>query len=113
MNIKGSSGNMVTQGIHLANQMKPEWTMFNTVMNRLFGEKPVSVCVGSVFQHIGPGNLIETAKVVEIDTDPMGIPHVRYDLTVERNKLHMSDLDTRRTLNLETFASRFSELVEA
>ena len=87
--------------------------MLANVMNRLFGEMPVSVCVGAVFRHTGPGNVIETAKVVEIETDPMGIPHVCYDLTIERNKLRMSDLDTRRTLNLRTFASRFSEPVEA
>ena len=113
MNVKGSSGIMVTQDIRLANQTKPERTMFTRVINRLFGEKPVSVCVGSVFRHTGPGNVIETAKVVEIETDPMGIPHVRYDLTIERNKMRMTDLDTRRTLNLRTFASRFSEPVEA
>jgi hypothetical protein len=82
---------------------------------RVFGleRKDVDVRVGSVFRHTGPGDLIEIAKVLDIEPDSMGIPHVRFELVIERNQKRIADLDTRRTLNLETFASRFSELVQA
>ena len=68
---------------------------------------------GSVFQHKGPGNLIETAKVLDIATDAMGIPHVRYDLAVERNKMPLDSLASSRTLNLQSFTSHFTDTVEA
>ena len=72
----------------------------------------VDVTVGSVFRHSGPGDLVELAKVLEVEPDAMGIPHVRYELMVERNQRRITDLDTRRTLNLQTFAARFCELVQ-
>ena len=68
---------------------------------------------GSVFQHRGPGNLIETAKVLDIVPDAMGIPHVRYDLEVERNKMPLDSLTSSRTLNLQSFTSHFTDSVEA
>lgn len=78
-----------------------------------FTSKVVDVQVGSVFRHTGPGDLIEIAKVLEVGPDAMGIPHVCFELMIERNQRRIADLDTRRTLNLETFASRFSETVQA
>lgn len=89
--------------------------MLDKCLNRVFrfSSKDVDVRVGSVFRHSGPGDMIETAKVLEIEPDAMGIPHVRYELMIERNHRRLNDLDTRRTLNLQTFSSRFSELVQA
>lgn len=84
-------------------------------LGRVFGRQggSVDVKVGSVFRHNGPGDLVELARVLEVEPDSMGIPHVRYELMVERNQRRIADLDTRRTLNLQTFASRFCELVQA
>ena len=89
--------------------------MLDKCLNRVFGatSKDVDVRVGSTFRHSGPGNIIEFAKVLEIEPDAMGIPHVRYELMIERNQRRITDLDTRRTLNLKTFSTRFSELVQA
>ncbi len=69
--------------------------------------------VGSTFRRSGPGNLVETAKVVKIAPDALGIPHVRYDLQMVRDHRRIEGLDARRTLNLETFSSLFTETVEA
>lgn len=77
-----------------------------------FGSKRVDVQVGSIFRAKRPGGLVETAKVLEIGPDPMGIPHVRFDLVVERRTRGFTDVQSQRTLNLQTFASYFSELVE-
>ena len=89
--------------------------MLDKYLNRVFRFTPkdIDVRVGSVFRYSGPGAITETAKVLEIEPDSMGIPHVRYELMIERNQRRLNDLDTRRTLNLQTFSSRFSELVQA
>ncbi|MCG8356261.1 MAG: hypothetical protein MI920_11865 [Kiloniellales bacterium] len=46
-------------------------------------------------------------------SDPMGIPHVRFDLIVERNQRPLDSLATSRTLNLQSFSSYFTDAVEA
>ena len=79
---------------------------------KLSAKRP-EVREGSVFQHKGPGNLIETAKVLDIVPDAMGIPHVRYDLAVERNKMQVDSLTSSRTLNLHSFTTHFTDTVEA
>jgi hypothetical protein len=68
---------------------------------------------GAVFRRVGPGDLIETAKVIQIQSDAMGIPHVRYDLKVQKAKDARANFQDRRTLNLATFATQFTEPVEA
>lgn len=89
--------------------------MLANVLERIlpFGSKPVDVQVGSTFRAKRPGGVVETAKVVEIAPDPMGIAHVRFHLVVERKTRGFTDVQSQRTLNLQTFASYFSELVEA
>ena len=64
-------------------------------------------------RHTGPGDLVETARVIKVTPDLMGIPHVRYDLMVARARQRADNVHARRTLNLDTFASHFSEPVEA
>ncbi len=83
------------------------------LLDRLFktsAQRP-EVREGATFRHIGPGNLIETAKVLELMRDPMGIPHVRFDLIVERNRQPLESLTTSRTLNLQSFTSHFTDAV--
>ncbi len=68
---------------------------------------------GECYRHVGPGELVETAKVIEIRQDPMGIAHVRYEVMVQRTKEHLARVEDLRTLNLITFSTYFSEQVEA
>ena len=78
-----------------------------------FGNKRPEITPGSTFRHIGPGDLVETAKVVKITPDAMGIPHVRFEFAAQRNNLTFDGLECRRTLNIDSFVKYFSELVEA
>ncbi len=90
-------------------------SMFNQAMESLFkqGRKLPEVREGSVFRHKGPGNLVETAEVLRIGPDPMGIPHVHYRVMVESSVRRASDIETSRTLNLDTFTTYFTEAVDA
>jgi|GEM_PF-1377532 len=65
------------------------------------------VTVGSVFRNIRKGNIIETAKVLDIVPDPMGVPHVHYSVSIESS--HRKCFEEQRTLGLVSFAERFSK----
>lgn len=69
------------------------------------------VKVGSKYRHSGPGDITETARVITVGPDPMGIPHVVYHVLIERGK--QRQFEERRTLNLQSFNERYSETVEA
>ncbi len=73
------------------------------------GDQKSDVRVGAIFRHAMSGNAVETAKVVEVGRDSLGIPHVTYDLKVEKGRL--AAYEERRTLGLESFKSRFEETV--
>ncbi|MDJ0609152.1 MAG: hypothetical protein QNJ67_09250 [Kiloniellales bacterium] len=68
--------------------------------------------VGAIYRHHGPGNVVETAKVVEVEADSMGIPHVRYEVLVEQSQVRHNRFAACRTLNLETFKDHFCEAVD-
>jgi hypothetical protein len=63
---------------------------------------------GGVFRYRGPENLVETAQVLGITSDATGIPHVRYQVMIERPYLGRM-IDGPRILNLRSFVERFSE----
>ncbi|MGF1593599.1 MAG: hypothetical protein ACFCUW_09985 [Kiloniellaceae bacterium] len=69
--------------------------------------KADSVKVGSVYKLAHQGNIVEIAKVVDVGPDALGIPHVTYDVSVERARL--AKYEERRTLGLQSFAERFRE----
>lgn len=69
--------------------------------------------IGGTYRHSGPGNIIETARVLEVGPDPMGIPHVRFEVLVEQSQVRHNRFATVRTLNLHTFRSHFVEEVMA
>ncbi len=69
------------------------------------------VKVGSKYRHTGPGDITETAKVITVGPDPMGIPHVVYHVLIERGQ--QRQIEEQRTLNLQSFNERYSETVEA
>lgn len=67
--------------------------------------------VGAVYRHVTEGKVVETAKVIEIGPDLMGIPHVHYTLLIKRARLE--SLEESRTLGLQSFTERFSKAVLA
>ena len=63
---------------------------------------------GALYRRPGTGPVIETAEVLEVARDRMGIPHVRFQLYVVRGT------DARveqRTLALDTFYTRYKERI--
>jgi len=56
-------------------------------MRRLFGRDGVAIdtiTAGSAFRKVGTGHQIEMAQVSGVYTDGAGIPHVRFELVLER-----------------------------
>ena len=67
------------------------------------------VKAGDILRHHLPGNGVETAFVVHVSTEPVGLPHVIYDCCLEVS--HLDPFFERRTLALESFNERYEELV--
>jgi hypothetical protein len=68
---------------------------------------------GAIYRHNGSGNIVETAQVLHVGPDPMGITHVRYKVMVEQLRERRTNFQEWRTLNLESFTTYFSETVDA
>ena len=66
---------------------------------------------GEIYRRFGAGSLIETAQVLEVARDRMGIPHVRFQLQVTRGT--EKPLIEYRTLALESFHAKFRDRVRA
>lgn len=71
------------------------------------------VHAGGTYRHKGSGNVVETAQVLDVGPDAMGIPHVRYKVLVERSREKHTRFEAVRTLNLETFSTHFCEALKA
>ena len=69
------------------------------------------VKAGAVFRCRLPSHVVETAEVIEVGPDAMGVPHVKYNLVVAGGTI--SSFAEMRTLGLETFSSRYNEPVSA
>jgi len=69
--------------------------------------KADAIKVVSVYKLAHQGNIVEIAKVVDVGPDALGIPHVTYDVSVERARL--AKYEERRTLGLQSFAERFRD----
>ena len=69
------------------------------------------VKAGAIFRCRLPSQVIETAEVIEVGPDAMGVPHVKYNLVVAGGTI--SSFAEMRTLGLETFANRYNEPVPA
>jgi len=92
--------------------------MFGSSVGNLFkiSDKPLDVGEvreGATYRHRGPGELTETAEVVHVGPDAMGITHVRYRVMVASVRERRASFVDSRTLNIETFTDYFSEAVEA
>ncbi len=75
------------------------------------GVRRPEVRIGGVFRSIRKGNIIETARVLDIVPDPMGVPHVHFMVSVKSP--HQDSFEERRTLGLTTFAERFASALPA
>ncbi len=70
------------------------------------GVRRQEVKIGGVFRNIRKGNIVETARVLDIVPDPMGVPHVHFMVSV--GSTHQACFQEHRTLGLATFTERFS-----
>jgi hypothetical protein len=69
--------------------------------------RKVPVAVGERFERIHPDRTVETAKVLSVLKDPLGIPHVRYAVT-KRNPLRTApSREGSRLLALEAFSRAY------
>ena len=75
------------------------------------GVRRQEVEVGGVFRNIRKGNIIETAKVLDIVPDCMGVPHVHFMVSVRSS--HQECFKEQRTLGLATFAEKFPSAMPA
>ena len=75
--------------------------------------RSIEVQPGYVYRRTCRGDWVEIAKVRAIAEDPLGIPHVTYDLSIERNDRQLTAMPDRRTLNLRSFQEAFRELIRS
>ena len=67
-------------------------------------ETPQPISEGASFCRSQRGYLVETAQVIAIVPDTLGIPHVRFNLQIAS---HSSVTVEQRTLSLDSFASAY------
>ena len=75
------------------------------------GVRRQEVKVGGVFRNILRGDMVETAKVIDIVPDSMGVPHVHFMVSIR--SAHHECFKERRTLGLVTFSERFPSATTA
>jgi hypothetical protein len=68
---------------------------------------------GSLFQRKHPHNMLETARVLSIEKDQFGIPHVKYEVKFERAQERGRAFEGPRVLALAVFADNFRQTAEA
>jgi len=71
-------------------------------------QKRHDIAEGAAFRHPQPGAVVETARVLSLCSDPLGIPHVRYMVSYEQRERTILQ-DGPRILSLTAFASRYRE----
>ena len=64
---------------------------------------------GMAFQRIKPDKSIETARILSVVLDGMHIPHVRYEITLQRPSWSTVFKDGPRTLSLTSFAKTYRD----
>lgn len=65
------------------------------------------VGVGNRFYRHRPDRMVETATVISVARDGLGIPHVRYTLEIQKLRGSTKFTDGPRSLALETFISTY------
>lgn len=69
------------------------------------------VKAGSAFRRTRPDRMIETARILSVAADGFGIPHVKYELTVEKPSALPRMVEGHRMLSLSAFTNTYSERV--
>ena len=69
------------------------------------------VMPGAVFRHDAGTAGVETAEVIDLPTDDIGIAHVRFRVQITRGDATF--VDEERILALESFCARFRDRVDA
>lgn len=77
--------------------------MFERLRNRRGGQP--EVMPGAVFQHETRDRAVETAEVIDLPRDGIGIAHVRFRVRITRGEATF--VDEERILALESFRARF------
>ena len=86
-----------------------EWrTLFGTLFGR--DNSMDYVLPGTAFRRVHEDELVETAEVESVATDPYGIPHVKFQLTFSRSNRFSYEEGTRM-LALRSFTDRYKEQV--
>ena len=70
-----------------------------------------NIGVGERYVRTRPDHTVETVKVVSVMKDPVGIPHVRYDLTIKKPQRPNSVSEGSRLLALEAFSEAYRKRV--
>ena len=63
------------------------------------------VQAGSVYCRVHRDSIVETARVVSVEQDGLGIPHVRFNIFFERPDRKF--LEDARVLALESFTAQY------
>jgi hypothetical protein len=86
--------------------------MLAGAFERLKGRKSPhpNVYPGAVFRHDAGTAGVETAEVIDVPTDDIGIAHVRFRVRITRGDATF--VDEQRTLALSSFCARFRERVD-
>ena len=66
---------------------------------------------GAAFRRVKPDKSIETARILAVVVDVMDIPHVRYEINLERPSRTLVFKDGPRTLSLTSFTHTYRERV--
>lgn len=64
---------------------------------------------GMSFRRVKPDKSVETAKILSVMLDGLHIPHVRYEINVERPSRAAVFKDGPRVLSLSTFTDTYRE----
>lgn len=75
------------------------------------GKSVEYISAGNAYRNVRKDRMVETAEIRSVYTDGSGIPHIRYDVVIE--KPHWpSYRDGPRVLAVQTFFNSFPERVQ-
>ncbi len=75
------------------------------------GVRQHEIKIGGVFRNIRKSNVVETARILDIVPDPVGVTHVHFMVSV--GSAHQACFQEHRTLGLDTFVERFPSALPA
>lgn len=73
----------------------------------LLRRRKTQVDIGAQFERVFRDRTVETAKVISVMKDSVGIPHVRYSLTIKKPQRTLPFREESRLLALEAFSEAY------